>query len=34
LLEATRAQSAREEALLQEIAAGRYAGAYGAPAKG
>ncbi|HRP78475.1 MAG TPA: hypothetical protein PL183_05145, partial [Aquamicrobium sp.] len=24
----------REEALLQEIAAGRYAGAYGAPAKG
>ena len=34
LLEATRAQSAKEEALLKEIAAGRYAGAYGTPAKG
>jgi RraA family protein len=34
LLEATRAQSAKEEALLKEIAEGRYVGAYGAPAKG
>lgn len=34
LLEATRAQSAREEELLRQIAEGRYAGAYGTPAKG
>lgn len=34
LLEATRAQSAREEAVLQGIAEGRYVGAYDAAAKG